>query len=239
MNALIDSALTISTLIALVGCALCLAKGRRLVWIVVALAFYLTNDLALTLPKATFGLHTGHWNWVGKAIAVLTSASWLAALRLPTKEVGLALPKHAEIWCASLVGIAILIAIDAGVCAFYPTSAFNLEDIAFQATMPGLDEELAYRGILLALLIRGFSHDIPDQRSIVLAGVVVTIQFGLMHIVRVQGWHVGFKIEVESVFPTIAGCIFLWLRLRTQSVLVPILEHNMVNVSDTLVGSII
>jgi membrane protease YdiL (CAAX protease family) len=100
-----------------------------------------------------------------------------------------------------------------------------------------LPEELAFRGLLLTLLGRRYG---------VLAGVLLSSGlFGLWHVVPSLGGGttnatiasvVGAdaagmvaRVVVTVGFTTLAGALLCWLRLRSGSLLAPILTHWTVN----------
>ena len=100
-----------------------------------------------------------------------------------------------------------------------------------------LPEELAFRGLLLALLGRRYG---------VLAGILLSSGlFGLWHVVASLGGGpanatiasmVGAdaagmlaRVVVTVGFTSLAGLVLCWLRLRSGSLLAPILAHWTVN----------
>ncbi len=101
-------------------------------------------------------------------------------------------------------------------------TAVPLETWLYQATLPGLVEEALFRGVLLALLDRAFT-----ARRVVLGvpigwgGVVVTLVFLALH-----GISPGTLL---GVLP--AALLYLWLRIRTGSLVLPVVVHNLWNLS--------
>jgi uncharacterized protein len=89
-------------------------------------------------------------------------------------------------------------------------------------------EEVAFRGVLLGLLLRATSA----VRAVAISSVV----FGVWHVpptlvtltINDMAWASSAAIGAvlgAVVVTTIAGVIFAWLRLRSGSVLAPILAH--------------
>jgi membrane protease YdiL (CAAX protease family) len=98
----------------------------------------------------------------------------------------------------------------------------SLETWLYQASVPGLVEESLFRGVLLALLDRAFSARCRFAGADFGYGaLVVTALFGLLH-----GFQLGTLL---GVWP--AALLYLWLRARTGSLLVPVLAHNLWNLS--------
>jgi uncharacterized protein len=91
-----------------------------------------------------------------------------------------------------------------------------------------LFEEVAFRGVLLAAIAR--------ERSMLAAVVVSSIVFGLFHIgpalatIRLNepglAWTgQALGVAAAGVITAVAGVVFCWLRLRSGSLLAPILAH--------------
>jgi membrane protease YdiL (CAAX protease family) len=100
-----------------------------------------------------------------------------------------------------------------------------LETWLYQGTLPGLVEETVFRGVLLAMADRavGPRHarwDVMGAR-IGWGGLLVTLAFLALH-----GVSLG---TVLGVLP--AALLYLWLRARTGSLLLPIAAHNLWNLS--------
>jgi membrane protease YdiL (CAAX protease family) len=89
--------------------------------------------------------------------------------------------------------------------------------------MPGLNEEIVYRGIL-------GTDDHPGnlKHEGLSVGIIVTsLLFGLLH-----GFWLdkNLAVHIEMIAlrnATISGLIFAWLRVRTGSLVMPILAHGL------------
>lgn len=83
-------------------------------------------------------------------------------------------------------------------------------------------EEVAFRGVVLAGARRAMSH----RR----AGVAASVLFGLWHVPPL--WSDGLATIAGTVAATtVAGLGFVWLRLRSGSLLAPMLAHVATNSS--------
>jgi membrane protease YdiL (CAAX protease family) len=98
-------------------------------------------------------------------------------------------------------------------------------------------EEVAFRGVLLARLVRV----LPRRRAVALSAVV----FGIWHIRSnlsgiaandlVEGpWLTGLVVILGCAALAGAGLLFAWLRLRSGSLLAPALLHLATNSLGTL-----
>jgi membrane protease YdiL (CAAX protease family) len=96
--------------------------------------------------------------------------------------------------------------------------------------MPGLGEELAFRGIAPALLlglVRGKSAPAQVPWVVVL---IAAVPFGAVHGL---GYAEGaFSLDLGSALWTFSGgIIYGWLRFSTGSLLFPLLAHGLTNVA--------
>jgi membrane protease YdiL (CAAX protease family) len=106
-----------------------------------------------------------------------------------------------------------------------------------------LAEELLFRGVLLALL--------RQRRSPATAALGTSLLFGAWHVLPTIDHYQGnpasalvadsgkgrrLAVVATMLSTTGAGVVFAWLRLRSRSVLAPVLAHAAVNVSAYLAG---
>ncbi|MEE4207764.1 MAG: CPBP family intramembrane glutamic endopeptidase, partial [Parvularcula sp.] len=111
----------------------------------------------------------------------------------------------------------------------------NAETIAFQLIVPGLDEELFYRGLLLVALNEAFAGRVNVFGApIGWGGVATAVLFGVVHGCSWDGGH--FDLGVEAMlWAGVPGILLLWLRERTGSLVLPFVAHNLANGLPTLV----
>ncbi|WP_223270716.1 CPBP family intramembrane glutamic endopeptidase [Subsaximicrobium wynnwilliamsii] len=114
---------------------------------------------------------------------------------------------------------------------------FDLEQFWFQASMPGLSEEIVYRGILLWILSKAF---IPKKKIKGIAFgwgfVIVTVLFAMIHGV-VLTETMDFKIDlVTIVYLTLVTSLSLGiLRKFSGNLLWPTVGHNLVNLMNCFI----
>ncbi|HEU4992676.1 MAG TPA: CPBP family intramembrane glutamic endopeptidase [Luteimonas sp.] len=237
MNALVFS---------LAFAALALAAGglakpfdRRLArsGVVLFAAYLALDDFVTGLPHLVPALDflPGEWNWSGKVLSLVFAALVIVALRLSPDAVGLRLrQEHAR---TGAVAVALFVVWGACLGLAFKPGAPDAETLAFQATMPGLAEELAYRGIAPALLLslwprRPHVDGIPW--SVVLA---TSVMFGLWHALSYADGRFGFDL-MSGLFPFLGSLPGGWLRFRTKSLVVPIAGHGLANVAFHLAGGL-
>ena len=141
--------------------------GRRWLFAFLAAAFFCVDLMLLEvaswfqdwarLPIAS------QWNWFGKSLSIALSCAVLAASPWLRRNVGLrwrqapgSVGLSMGVFLAFLFG-----AIGIGF-AMQPT-AFSADTLLFQFVVPAVDEELIFRGILLAFgaILRAVAHELP------------------------------------------------------------------------------
>jgi len=199
-------------------------------WLLAAAGLIVLHDALLLrlyglLPELVAG---AQWNWTGKWLATL---AFLAIAALPMfgwrrSGITLAQAKGAGLgWLVfALLAIGLLAA---GV--YFGDGPADAGTIAYQWTMPGIEEELFYRGVLLLALNEAFR-----ARRRVLGieigwgGVLSCMAFGLIHAMAYRDGAVSFEWGAFLV-TGVPAVVLLWLRERTGSLLAPVLAHNVVN----------
>jgi membrane protease YdiL (CAAX protease family) len=211
---------------------------RILVVFALGSAVYLgLDDFVTGAPSMVKGLGIpgADWNWSGKLLSLGLSILVIAALKLSPAAVGLTLPqRHIGIGC---VALALFIVWGACLGLYFKPGAADTETLAFQAIMPGLSEELVYRGIAPALLLGLVARKGPVEGmpwAVILATAVV---FGIWHGLRYSEGEFGFEVT-SALFPFIGSIPGGWLRFKTGSLLFPILAHGLANVAFHVAGAV-
>lgn len=204
---------------------------------VAAFALYLgADDLVTGLPTwlPALDILPGAWNWDGKLYSLALAALVVMVLRLTPRQLGLVWPQ-ARIRTAVVVSLAYVAW--ATWLGHYFDAGYTAETLAFQASMPGLAEELAYRGLAPALLLglaqRGGRAD-PPHAAVILATAVV---FGLWHGLGYSAGVVSMD-GMSAALTGFGGLVAGWLRFATGSLLLPVLVHGAANVAFHLGGAL-
>lgn len=223
-------------------CAILLASGLVLGlvdranfvpgWLLAGAALVLLNDALLTnfyglLPSF---LPDSDWNWQGKLLALAASLAIASHPAIGWRRIGLTLAQSRK----GLVGT---LAIAIAYCLFFVAIASmfandepNVEAVAFQLTMPGIEEEIFYRGLLLFMLHEAF------RGRVRLAGanwgwsaLLTSLLFGLAHAFSYSSTE-GVSFDAMIMAMTfIPSFLAVWMRERSGSLLLPILVHNFGN----------
>ena len=211
------------------GAAAVLSRGRvRWGWLAAALLLMAVYDAVLTRGYGHIPLDFGpsRWNWEGKTLAVLLS---LAVASLPVvgwRRSGLTLHQDRQGLKGALILSGLLVLLFLGLAVAMPGEGFDADSLAFQLTMPGLDEEIFYRGVLLLMLNEAFGRPVRVLGAPMGWGAALTaLAFGLTHALGYQDG--GFTFDWAPMATTgLAGLLLVWLREKTGSVLLPVLLHN-------------
>jgi uncharacterized protein len=189
------------------------------------------------LPR---GVIHSHWNWDGKIlsivvtlglIAVIPSLSWDAAgFRWNQNRATVPALVAAAIMCVFAWGLGLLMTHG----HLTPPTA---ETVWYQALIPGPSEEPLYRGLALVLLDRAFGNRYWQVfgAPFGLGAIITGIWFGVIHGCGIADGHV--VISWITVFVTGTDGLFLaWMRMRTGSLVIPIVAHAVVDVGDSFIG---
>lgn len=201
-------------------------------------AYLALDDLVTGLPHLVpaFDFLPGEWNWSGKLLSLAFSALVIAAMRLSPDAVGLRLRQdHAR---TGWIAVGLFVVWGACLGLLFKPGAPDAETLAFQATMPGLAEEIAYRGIAPALLLSLWPRK-PHVDGIPWAVVLATsAMFGLWHALSYSDGRFGFD-PMSGLFPFLGSIPGGWLRFRTKSLVVPVAGHGLANVAFHIAGGLV
>jgi membrane protease YdiL (CAAX protease family) len=193
-------------------------------------AYLVLDDFITGLPYAVpfFDLNPAHWNWTGKAYSILFSVAVIAGLGMNTSATGLVLPRRNI--KAGLLAVILLIPLGVVLALAFAPDPPTAETIAFQLFMPGLAEELAFRGIAPALLLGLIRGRSPGQETPWVVVCLAAIPFGMIHGLGYSDGAYSFE-PVPALWTFSGGIIYGWLRFSTGSLLFPLLAHGLTNVA--------
>ncbi|WNH52204.1 CPBP family intramembrane glutamic endopeptidase [Stenotrophomonas oahuensis] len=193
----------------------------------------LVTGLASTVPAlAVFG---GGWNWSGKVYSLVLSVLVILALKLDRHAVGLTFKQRTP-WLSVAAVLGFIVWGSVLGWVFQPGSA-DAETLAFQVTMPGLAEELVYRGVVPTVLLGAVWGRALPERGYWPVIIGTAIAFGLWHSLGYSKgtWNID---PMSGLFPFIGSLAGGWLRFRTGSLLVPVLGHGLANLAFHVVGGL-
>jgi membrane protease YdiL (CAAX protease family) len=220
-------------LLLLVGGTIGLADRKRfsMRWLLVAAGLVLINGFLLTRGYHTLPsiLPPSEWNWQGKVLAL---AATLAVAALPAfgwRPSGLTLAQARGSLRSAVPAALLYCLFFVAMARLFPSSGASPQTIAFQLTMPGLEEEPFYRGVLLLALDRAFTARLKVLGVEWGWGAVLSCAlFGLAHAFGFSHGHFSCD-PVTMALTALPAFIAVWLRQRTGSLLLPVLLHNFGN----------
>jgi uncharacterized protein len=206
---------------------------RRWAGVLAALAFILYFASVILgaevqnaiLPELDMG-------WLQQILSTIVVLGLAFLLGAPKRLLGFGKPEGHWLVIAVGLGLALTALGEiASQLAPTPTPQMNAEYFAYQATMPGIGEELGFRGLFLGLLMtaglqRGWSH---AGGWLMLAASA--LPFGLLHLIEMS----GLQAFVTFGFTFIAGLALAWCRVATASIWPCIITHNVTNVAGGLI----
>jgi hypothetical protein len=236
LSTLANAILAAGLFFALASPALIQPTSRKWVFVVFGIACL---DAVVTLLPLIFKppwIIPGHWNWTGKFLSIgtmlvvtyilVTKASFM------WRDFGLTFRQSSassrSVFAVTAVYLLAILVLTITVTG--NTTPPDNETLLYQATMPGFAEELSYRGVMLGLFNRIFTRSVRILGADIGYGpIAVSLAFGLLH---GMGFDRQFHLQVSFVTIAVTGTIgfvLAWLKIRTQSLVVPIAVHNITN----------
>lgn len=199
-------------------------------------ACYLLYQAALILPRIHPALDfiKSRWNWDGKIYAILWAvmAYFLFRRLFPENNFFTFRQKKEGFKSASLGAVSIVL-LSAFVWFLLGNAKLNYETLAFQLTLPGIDEEMIFRGILFGLLLSALRQNIPFLGNPAL--LITSALFGFIHALTLsENYSIRFN-TLYFIQTAFAGWVWGWVTLRSRSILISVLSHNLSNFFGTLV----
>jgi membrane protease YdiL (CAAX protease family) len=171
-------------------------------------------------------------NWEGKAYAIVMAVVGMAGVMrsrlLRREELGLTIQQQAgSVRPVAVLSVIMLVPV-LWLALISSEGPFDGELLLYLLLMPGLSEELVYRGVML-----GSADAIAPPRwrfagaSIGWGLIVVSCVFGVLHGFTIgPGWQVEWDF-VAVIVATVFGFAFGWMKERTGSLLAPIMLHGL------------
>lgn len=200
-----------------------ITKKTEPIYILLAAGYAITNFALLNYTH-----NIGGWNWIGKSCALAFSLMIIMALPKLRAELGFTLIQKSNSVKKSLSAITILFF--SAICLSFNQEniSFDVKTLLFQLTMPSLDEELAYRSILLFLLLKGLC--INSKTLFNPATILITLLFGTIHGIHYSNDSLNID-PLAFLITTAIGSVLMYIRLLSGSIVFPIIGHSVFNVT--------
>ncbi len=231
MNGVIGVGATLAMML-LVGISVGVTDRRHFspTWLGIAAGLVAFNDLLLTRAYGLLpDILGGAWNWEGKFMALAATIAIAAAPAIGWRRAGLTLSQEPGSLRKALPVAALYGAFFLLIAFAFPSEPATGEEIAFQMTLPGLEEEIFYRGLLLFALDRAFTaRRTHFGVSWGFGAILSSLLFGIADGLGFS--HGTFFFEPLAIALTgIPALLAVWLRLRTGSLMLPVVLHNFGN----------
>ncbi len=191
---------------------------------------YIFYQIVLVLPRFfdTLNLIDSRWNWDGKIYGIIFGVICYLIFRKYFSENNyFTFRQNSENIKISSIAAILIVILATTIAALTGNSEFNIQRLAFQLTMPGIDEEIMFRGIFLGLLMSTLKEKIAflGNPSVLLTAML----FGSMHALTLDK---DFSIEFEPILflqTGFGGYVWGWITIKSKSILLAVLSHNFSN----------
>lgn len=198
-------------------------------------SFFVLDQVMLYVLKDVRFFNGQQWNWGGKAAECILAILFIATTLLTKKDAGLTPAVKHPVKTVGIITTILLITFAIEYFAGGTKNRHSNETFWFQLLMPGIAEELVFRGILLGLLNKAYIKTIIVWQTPMGWGVLVTSAlFGLVHSFNFAGHDIDFNIQYFLSTFTM-GLLFAFIKEKSQSLLPGIICHNLFNLIVTYV----
>ena len=198
---------------------------------------YFIYYFALTLQYHfdCFNIIDGIWNWDGKIYGIVCGIAIYFIFRRQLSNNNFFTLKQDKVGLKSALKVAIAILSIAILGGVVNDREFNIETLLFQISMPGIDEEIMYRGVLLGLMCSALRAGGAAWRNPAI--IINAVLFGLVHSLSLGDGVLQFN-SVNFMWTGLLGYGFGYITIKTRSILIPMLTHNLYNFTLNLLAMI-
>lgn len=233
----------IFAILPLIIIALINSKKGNLKFLLFFILYFLTDSYLQFLSHQFFSLEfVGlKFAWIGKFLSLLLSLIIIFTInKKDREEIGFTTKTNSkqQLKLGILLFIAFLLFDFVFKLILFPKGgSFDFETFAFQATLPGLTEEIAYRGIQLWMLDKVFRPK-WNVKGIKFGWgfIIVTILFGVAHGMTLTADY-EFKFDIVTIiYLTLISSLSLGLlRKFSGNLIYPVLGHNVINILNAII----
>lgn len=198
---------------------------------------YLIYYFVLTLQYHfdCFNIINGSWNWDGKIYGIACGIAIYFIFRRQFHENNFFTLKQNREGVKPALKVAIVILAIAIFGGVVNDKEFSIETLLFQISMPGIDEEIMYRGVLLGLMCSTLRTGGAAWRNPAI--IINAVLFGLVHALSLGEGALQFN-SVNFIWTSIIGYSFGYITIKTRSILIPMITHNLYNFTLNLLAMI-
>lgn len=171
-------------------------------------------------------------NWSAKIYSIIFALIILYRSKaLSRDDIGLHFRQHKGSFWLSMIFILFFIVTGIIVGFIGNKGDFDSKTLMYLAIMPGLNEELIYRGFLLGILDKIFDKKFSLFNTDFGWGAIVTsIVFGLLHGFELtEDFMIQINNPLNVILTGIFGFFFALMKERSGSLLTPIIGHSAID----------
>jgi len=201
---------------------------------IIGFADNLFNDMIISYPftqivKSNIWNNYLYCNWSSKIYSIAFALILLFLLKniITPHEIGFRIKQNNNSIIFSLIVILCFFIIASTIGILSKKGPFDVKTLLFLLILPGLNEEIIYRGFLLGLLNKIFDRNFKLLRTNFGWGaILISVAFGLLH-----GFNISSNYKLQFDYATIIltgsyGFIYAFVRERSGSLVFPIIAHS-------------
>ena len=205
-----------------------------LLFFVIGFIDNLFYTLTMTYPGSQL-IKTHIWNnnlvfnWSSKLYSIIFAIILLTPLNkiITADEIGLRFKQNENSIRFSLFFILLFFIISTIIGLLSEKEYFDINTLFYAAIMPGLNEELIYRGFLLGFLNKIFARNFKILNTNFGWGAILTsIVFGLLHGFKLSDNYMIHFDFIAILISCIYGFIFALIKERSGSLVFPVIAHS-------------
>jgi membrane protease YdiL (CAAX protease family) len=228
----IHSGLVVALAMPVVLVAVWHSRVTRWRFLLLAASLFVLHDALMEIPRlSVFERH--HWSWQESLLACIWP--FLLAAIIPgvsLKSIGVSARLRPGWLKPSVIALLVAVAVPAVFFLLGVRKTLDTEGWVFLSTMPGLAEELVYRGVFQSLLNSAFGRpwslaNAPFGWGLFVSAILFAGSNGL---VEVDSQLHGHVILYAAIAPFLLSLVSGWVRERSDSVWPSVFGHNLSNV---------
>jgi len=207
--------------------ALTILRRKPVLWAITSFIIYFASVVVGSIIQKALGLRL-QMGWGQQITSIVIVLIFASIFKKPSELLGLSIPKHNKWLWMSVVAALIVIAVSiiTRMIGKEPAELRSLEYYIFEATMPGLGEELGLRGMVFGFLLYYAKQHYFSNKGIWLLIILQALPFGLAHLFQTS----GIEAILIFMYTSFAAMALAWLRAKTGSIIPCIMAHNIINV---------
>lgn len=194
---------------------------------------FIVHQIVVCIPLHFTALNpiASYWNWSGKILGLIFGTISYIILEKKLHPYNFMRIEQQKGTLKETLALSILIIAASFISIFDSPKPFSVETLLYQLSLPGLDEEILFRGLLLGLLLNTLKINVTAQKHLLFDASIFStaLLFGLAHGINISGFG-SFNFNFSSFVWTVCyGYLWGWITLRSGSILQSLITHNVSN----------